>query len=199
MKLGIIVEGETEYFCIPELASKLKHTVTGRHHLRGVGSDYPWEDVCNKLVYPYVRGFALQNSARRPDKVVIVVDREERSECCGGLATHGEKVLKEKLAEENLDINLSIVLPNTQFECWLLAEAELLDRCPMFKRPLSRLIGGTTDGKDILSIINANLKPSRNWDKIRFGLALAKKMDLSKGTVLERSRSLRKFVKELTN
>jgi hypothetical protein len=69
----------------------------------------------------------------------------------------------------------------------------------MFKRPLSRLIGGITDGKDILSIINANLKPSRNWDKIRFGLALAKKLDLSKGTVLQRSRSLRKFVKELTN
>ncbi|MGA2240466.1 MAG: hypothetical protein ABSH11_00280 [Verrucomicrobiota bacterium] len=199
MKLGIIAEGETEYFCVPELASKLAHTITGRHHLHGVGGDYPWDEVCNKLVYPYVRAFALQSLAKRPDKVLIVVDREKRAECCGSLATLGEKILREKLAKENLNITLSIILPNPQFECWLLADTELLDKSPLFKRPLSRLIGDATDGKDILTIINGNLRPSRNWDKKRYGLAMAKKMDLSKAIVLRRSRSLRKFVKEMTN
>ena len=197
MKVGIIGEGDTEFYCIPTLVSKKGHQVVGCHNLRGVGGDYPWDSLFTKKIYPYVRGFAVKSAVNKPDKVLIIIDREDRSECCGGLAAEGVRLITHKLAEENLSIATSVVIPNRQIECWLMADTSALDRSPLFERPLSPLLGDNLDETNVMKVINDNLKKGQKWDKPKFGKALVQKLNLENETVLRRSRSLRKLIKEV--
>jgi hypothetical protein len=198
MKIGIIGEGDTEYACLPTMVSKLGHTVVGNHNLCGIGANYPTESLFAKKIYPYVRGLSIKSMQSRPDRVVIVLDRENRTECSGEIAAAGLKILERELSKENLIMPISVVVANRQFECWLLADTTALDGSPLFKDVLSSQIGPTIDEINVLGIIRANLRPSCGWDKPRYGKALAQKLDLTSPEVLSASRSLRKFVKELT-
>jgi hypothetical protein len=198
MRIGVIGEGETEFHCVPTLVAKLGHVVVGVHQLGGVGSGFPWEKLFCDKVYPYVRGFAVKSPINRPDKVIIVLDREERQECCGLLARQAQNLLLSELAKENLTMPVSVVLANRQFECWLVGDGSALDSSPLLKQKLSPLIGTTIDEANVLGIIKQNLKRGCGWDKPRYGKALAQKLDLACPRVLASSRSLRKFVKELT-
>lgn len=195
MRIGVIGEGDTEFYCLPTLVAKLNHVVVGVRNLGGVGDGYEWKSLFERRIYPYVRSFA--KSASRPDKVVIVLDRERRHACCGSLACDGVTVLTKSLQAEQLTMPVSVVLANRQIECWLFSNPELLDRSPRFKRQMSSLLGSATDESNILDIVHANLKPGKNWDKVRDGKALAQRLDLNCARTLGRSRSLRKFVKEL--
>lgn len=198
MKIGIIAEGFTEYESVPKLVGKLGHSVVGRNNLRGIGEEFPWEALFERKIFPLVRAYALRPYSNRPDKVLIVIDRENRPECCGQLAALGSSVLQNLLSAESLSIATSIVLPNRCIECWLFAQPELLDTSPLFKRPIALQIGNAIDEKNILQIVKNNLAPNKTWDKIAHGKLLAQAINLSSPSVLARSRSLRKFVKELT-
>src|SRR6266480_3984846 len=101
MRIGVIGEGETEYNCVPTLVSKLGHVVVGVHHLGGAGTDFAWNKLFVNKIFPYVRGFAVKRPENRPDRVVIVLDRERRQECCGALARQAETLLSGELANEN--------------------------------------------------------------------------------------------------
>ena len=96
-----------------------------------------------------------------------------------------------------LTMSVAVVIPNPTFECWLLANSKILDNSPLFKKPISSAIGNQTDGKNIPALIQKHLKDSEKWDKPVHGKMLAQKLDLTDTTVLKRSRSLRKFVKEI--
>jgi len=198
MMFGVIGEGETEYNCVPSMIATLGHTVAGVHNLGGVGPDYPWDRVFTDKIYPYVRGFAVKRPENRPDRVLIVLDRESREDCCGNLASAAEELLSQSLAKDNLTISLSVVLANRQFECWLLANIHVLDKSRIMKRPISELLNGGTDERNVLRIITSNLVRGETWDKPRYGKQLAQRLDLQDASVLANSRSLRKFVKEVT-
>lgn len=197
MKIGVIGEGETEYLAVPTLISKLGHSVVGTINLHGIGAGFPWDKLCCEKIYPYVRSFALKGQASRPDRVVVVLDREDRPDCCGGLATKAETLIGIELAKEGLSIPTSVVIANRQFECWLMADTNALDASPIMKNPISHLLGANVDEKNVLGIIKKNLKPGKGWDKPKYGKALAQKLDLRNSAILGRSRSLSKFVKEV--
>ncbi len=198
MKIGIIGEGETEYDCLPTLISKYGHTIVGVYSLGGVGGKYPWVELFTIKIYPYVRAFALKHPAGRPDKVLVILDREEREECCGTLASTAQALLRKKMEEDKLTMTLSVVLANRQLECWLLADTTALDMSPLFKNSISGLLGENVDERNVLNIIKANLKSGVNWNKRRYSKKLAQHLDIKNPKVLGRSRSLRKLVKEIS-
>ncbi len=150
-----------------------------------------------KKVFPLLRAFAHKQSSGRPDKVIIVIDRERRSDCCPDLSYIANSVLSSSLAAENIEISFSVIIPDPCFECWLFANVEALDSSPLFKTKPSTVIGVTTDGRDMIDVIRPCLKPGIKWDKVRFGKGLAQRIDLRDNVVLSASRSLRKLVKEL--
>ena len=197
MKIGVIGEGDTEYHCLPTLAAKFGHIIVSTYNLGGVGPEFPWEGLMRKRVFPLLRACVRKHDAGRPDKVLIVIDREDRSDCCPDLASQAKLVLDSCLGEENLEIDFSVVLPDPCFECWLFADTTALDNSPLFTRRLSEVIGATTDGRRIESLIKPHLKKSEKWDKVKFGKPLAQRLDLTNPAVLAASRSLRKLVKEL--
>lgn len=197
MKIGIIAEGDTEYACLPTLVAKNEHVIVGTYNLGGVGDYFPWEALMRKKVYPLLRAFAYKQVAGRPDKVIIVIDREKRVDCPPTLAAAGVSILGGCLAAENIVMNFSLVVPDPVFECWLLANVRALDESPFFKTKVSTVIGATTDGTHMLKSIKTCLKRGVKWDKVKFGKALAQRLDIRNDTVLGASRSLRKFVKEI--
>jgi hypothetical protein len=197
MHVGIIGEGETEYNSVPTLVAKLGHVVVGVQQLGGVGAEFPWQKLFRSRIYPYVRGFAVKSEDRRPHKVLIMLDRETREECCGRLVQEAENILLEELAKENLQIPFSVVLANRQFECLLLANSKALDDSPLLRGPVSQLLGDSVDEKNVLAIIKSRLKRGHGWHKARYAKALAQRLDLQDPQILGRSRCLRKFVQEL--
>ena len=113
------------------------------------------------------------------------------------LSVQAEGLLAQALAQENLTLPVSVVLANRQFECWLLANTTALDSSPLVKGPISPYLAESVDEVDVLGIIKSKLRRGCGWDKPRYGKALAQRLDIEDDTILSRSRSLRKFVKEL--
>lgn len=203
MKIGIIGEGETEYACLPTLIAKLGHQVVQTFNLGGIPPQWAWEKIFSDKIFPFVRAFLLKSPAGRPDKIIIVLDRDDRGDCCGQLAENGRRVLEQLLAAEPAlgpAPAIAVILPNPQFECWLFSQPELLRRSPLFTQPPETLLNdGCMDGKKILNIVGRTLRTGKRWDKVKDGKGLARRLDLNNPAVLQRSRSLRKFVKELPN
>jgi hypothetical protein len=201
MKIGIIAEGDTEYACLPTLVAKRGHQVVFNINLGGIPAQWNWEKVFSEKVFPFVRAAIRKDPEGRPEKILIVLDREDRGPCCGGLATIGHRVLLEKLREDNIQdvLPIAIILANPQIECWLFAQPELLNSSSLFTTSIADVLGAEcNDGRRILNVVNRTLRNGKKWDKVQNGKALAQRIDLDNPKVLERSRSLRKFVKEIS-
>src|SRR5690242_13377820 len=140
MNIACVTEGETEYFCIPKIVGRLGHTVVFNSHVGGCMPD--WDRTFELKILPYVKTAALRN----PDKVLVVVDREKRAECCGRLAERALGILTDGLTSANLAACLSVVVSNRKFESIVMADYEFVDKLPILSRPVSSDFGLELDG-----------------------------------------------------
>ena len=184
-------EGDTEFFCLPKIVGRLGHVVISNANLGGCAED--WDQSFSTQILPYVRTAAL----KRPDKILIVVDRERRVDCCVGLVERAGTILTTGLAAVNLTTSFTIVVSDRKFESIVMADYDLVDNLPILSRPVSIDFGPTLDGKDPKPMLERALKPGASYHKVRHGGALASKMRLDSAVVLQHSRSLRKLVKDL--
>jgi hypothetical protein len=191
VNIACIGEGDTEFFCVPKIAGRLGNNIVSNANLGGCAAD--WDVAFSVQILPYVRTAAL----KAPDKILIVVDRERRQECCPRLVERAVTIIANGLAEVNLAAPFSIVIADKKFESILMADYELVDRLPILSKPVSANFGEILDGKDPKSIVDRALRAGAAYHKVRHGKALASKMRLDSEIVLGRSRSLRKLVKEL--
>lgn len=192
MNIACIGEGDTEFFCLPKIVGRLGNVVISNANVGGCAED--WDYSFSNQILPYARTAAL----KKPDKILIVVDKERRHGCCPELAGRAASIIAQGLAAVNLATPFAIVVADKKFEAIVMADYELVDRLPILRQPVSALLGPSLDGKDPKSVINRALRAGQSYHKVRHGSALAGKMRLSDEAVLGRSRSLRKLVKELT-
>jgi hypothetical protein len=192
VNIAIVSEGETEYFCVPKLVGRQGHVVVSNVHVGGCAQD--WEYVLRSQLTPYVRTAAL----KQPDKIIVVVDREDREDCCPNLAQVGLDILNQGLAQANLTSNVALVVSDRRFESIVLADYDLVDTLGILQRPVSLDFGATLDGKNPKAILDRALKPGAQYHKVKHGGYLASRMALDEG-VLSRSRSLQKLIKEVPN
>lgn len=192
MKIACVGEGDTEYFCIPKIVGRLGHVVVSNANIGGCCQD--WDQTFSAQILPYVRTAAL----KRPDKILIIVDRERRPECCPSLVQRAITIVTNGLLQVNLATPFSIVVSDKKFESIVMADYELVDRLPILERAVSPDFGESLDGKNPKPIVDRALKPGMSYHKVRHGGALASRMRLDDEIVLRRSRSLRKLVHELS-
>lgn len=192
MKVACIGEGDTEFFCVPKIIGRLGHVVISNANLGGCSQD--WDQTFSAQILPYVQTAALKH----PDRILIVVDREKRPECCPRLVQRAIAIVTNGLAQVNLTTPFSIVVSDKKFESVLMADYELVDKLPILAQPVSPGFGPSLDGTDPKPLLDRALRPGMAYHKVRHGGALAAKMRLDTETVLRRSRSLRKLVKEFT-
>jgi len=193
VRVAIIGEGQTEYYCLPTIAGRMGNVVVGHPHIRGAGADCDWDTLFHRKVVPLVIAMA----ARRPDKIVIVLDREERPDCPPDLATRGINVIRENCGYCLANCTVSVVISNKKFECLLFADYEAVDKMKILHGPVSNRFPATTDEQNVLSWIRHTLRPGSSYEKIRDGKFLAQTMSMNDPAVLARSKPLRKLVKEL--
>ena len=191
--MACVSEGETEYSCVPKIVGRLGHVVVHNTCLYGCPTD--WERTFKGEVLPQVQTAAL----KQPDKILVVVDREKRPECCPELAAKASKILADGLRAVNLVANVAVVVSDRTFEVVVMADYELVDSLDIFRQSVIEQLGASLDGKNPVSLVREMIKPGSKYNKRSHGAKLASKMKLEDETVLARSRSLRKLIKELTN
>lgn len=179
---------------MPRLVGRLGHVIISNVHVGGIAVERAWNVICSEQLLPYIRTAAL----KKPDKILVVVDRENRQNCCAELAISALASFQEGLRAVNLSADVAIVLSDKKFESIIMADYDLVDGMPILSRKVSPNFGNSLDGKDPRSILKSALKPGAAYHKVRHGAQLASKMNFTP-TVLARSRSLRKLVKEIPN
>lgn len=192
MRLCWIVEGDAEYESLPTLADRMGHSTIGILNICGSFED--WLATIRGKVLPRARSLAI----KRPDKLLVVMDREDRSACAPELAASGLVEIQNALRSDGTECPVSIIVCNKQFECLLFADFELADKLEIFCQPISSRLGTSTEGRKLRSAITDCLKPGRKYDKRMHAKALARRLRFDDRRVLNRSRSLRKLVAELS-
>ncbi len=199
--LGLIVEGDAEVAAFPLLHKStliagcppLKAT-----NLGGVGSDRKPEGIA-KLIAPKV--IAHQIAGRT--KVVICIDREQRTLCAPGFATTVLEALKEELKQRNKSwTDVHVIIADRTFEAWLLADAKGLHQRKSFKRPPNfNSFEGQLGERQLKGVVELTTLLGRPYSKTRDGPDLFTKLDFAtarthaKGT--SGSKSLDKFLRTL--
>lgn len=194
MKIAIVGEGQTEFYCVPTIVGRLGHQVVGVMHIRG-GCDlgYDWPRFVGERIAPAVEIMAY----RKPEKIVVVLDREDRDACSPELARTGLTIVQEKCGRFLGNCEVGIVVSNRRFECLLFADYQGVDRLPILRMPVSGSFPPTTEGENVIRWIHGALRRGFAYDKIRDGKFLAQRIALRDPVVLGRSRSLSKLVSDL--
>ena len=128
MRIGFIVDGDAEFGSLPRLLSKVdtREELLGRvvkasvHPLGGIG----------KLVRGLMHSVRVLVLQRKVDLAVVLLDREQRPDCCGALATELKDALVAECAREGLAVQIEVVFKDRMFENWLIADLDALRSCP---------------------------------------------------------------------
>lgn len=159
-----------------------------------VNPDFDWERLFELRVVPLVMAML----AKRPEKIIIILDRENRVVCPPELASRGLAVITARCGYSLGACELTLVISDKNFECMLFADYSAVDRLRILRARISQSFPATTDGVGVLSWIKHALNPGASYHKIRDGMNLASHGEFMLPEVQQRSRSLRKLMHELS-
>jgi Domain of unknown function (DUF4276) len=115
MKIGVVVDGDAEYGSLGQLFPKLS-AASGHVYLKVVRAD-----IQPKAPYPTMARAAkdavVQLAARGAELVIVLVDREDRTECPGQISDEVQRHLS-----RHVGCGLVVVLKNIAYENWLVAD-----------------------------------------------------------------------------
>jgi hypothetical protein len=192
MKIGFVVDGVTEFASLPCIYTRLSNA-TGNQFLRPLKVDIQPKAPVGVIVRQSIRG-VRQYAARDADRIILLLDREDRDECPGELAREIEAGLK------GLGYtNASVVLKDRTFENWLIADIGAVRRCRGRFVVSNAMIGAVepdkADRADALRLLKRAVKHGDSYDKVKDGKAL---LD---GALLENialnSRSFRRLLRTI--
>jgi hypothetical protein len=158
-----------------------------------VNPAFDWERLFELRIVPLVFAMLI----KLPDKIVIILDKEDRVECPPELAQRGLAVIRSKCGHCVGSCEVTVVISDKAFECILFADYTAVDKLPILKNAISDTFPPVTDGEGVLSWVKPGLKPGHSYHKIRDGMFLAHHIALTQPEVQARSRSLRKLIREL--
>ena len=192
--IALVVEGEAEYGALPILVRNAGGRAVNPIIFRGQFVS-AIDRLAVERIAPRVRLAMHKNVA----KVVVVLDREQRSECAPEVASIVAEAVRQSLRDKySYDGTppVVVVCADLSMENWLLADAEGLAACRLLSRQPS--VGSRTnvDGRDALRALKNACRPGRSYQKRRDAPILAERVRVTDASVRQRSRSLRKFLKE---
>lgn len=171
--VGIVVEGRAEFAALPRLAEIVPGCPALRpKNMQGSGPDMNSLGVARRA-FPHVR----EHLDAGLQRVVVCVDREERTVLAATLATQIRRELHRMLAASDYSTEtVSVVVADRAFEAWILADANgLWQRKQFRRRPRQHcyeghLGPGNDKGKaEISHLMASEYKESRDGPRL-FGL-----------------------------
>jgi hypothetical protein len=191
MRIGIIVDGQAEFRSLPKFISK-------------VGSPY----TILSPVYADIQPFAPAKQIARtvkgrlpvlksPDRVLVLMDLENRDVCPAGWAKEVETALNYTCSEAGTPL-LAVVVKVSCFENWLVSDVDAFDH---MRRRFSITTGVARtivpDGADRIDAQELLCKAvkGRRYDKVQDAIQI---MGIADPIAMARnSRSLRRFLRLL--
>jgi hypothetical protein len=193
MKIGVLVEGQAEFRGLPLLLPRL-------------GSPHQVMPplVCNIHPFASPAQMALAASKRFPillaegaEFIVILFDKETRSDCTIELVSAVEHEARKRLQEFSSIIELQVVLKVSMFENWLVSDPQAVgDIAGLFENVerMEKQVTGRAYAVDALGLLKACSR-QRIYDKVEGAVAICRRLDPVRAA--ENSRSFRKLLKVL--
>jgi hypothetical protein len=187
MNVHLIVDGQSEFASLPALFDEL-HTLTGDRY-RVVAFDIQ-PMAHSGTILRQCTAAVKQSLARGADRVVILIDREDRPDCPGLLATE----VGAKLAA--LSDNIEIVIKNRAYENWVIADIDALRKLPrMFSvsKATARAVQPNKADSVAAGRLLERARDGRHYDKVQDSRKVLAKARVE--NIAEHSRSFRRFLR----
>lgn len=191
MKIGLIVEGDSEYHALPNLLPRVAspHTIL-RQPLR-----CPVDPKSSPAQIAHVaatKSFPIL-IAKGVDLIVLLIDKENRPECTIELVQEIEREGRSRLTES---VDLCVVLKVTKLENWLVADPQALRELKLFENVerIEKQVAGRADAVDALALLKS-CSGRRSYDKKKGAIEICKKLDPERAR--KNSRSFQKLLKTL--
>lgn len=121
MKIGVVADGDSEVAALPKLYDSIS-AASGNSLAHPIKAEVHPEGKIGTIVKNYAD--VLQTlTGKEFDKVVVLIDRERRDECCGTIAAEIVEALKKR---EEWQFELAVVVKDRTFEHWLIADIRAL-------------------------------------------------------------------------
>jgi hypothetical protein len=148
-----------------------------------------------------VAGKVKVHLAARRARVVVCIDREQRTECAGAFATAVLRALRSVLRREEAAV-VDIVVADRAMEAWILADAAGLHVRGLFKAKLKiHCFEGELGERGRKGIVELERLLGRPYEKTRDGPFLFSRLDFAAarahGTGMRGSKSLDKLLRTL--
>lgn len=194
MSVGLVVEGQADYGAVPLLLGRAGVAAGLPIVFRGQGLECPISTLVQKKLLSPTRAQLVRGHS----KVLVIIDRETRTDCPPGLARAVEAELVRQLRAAYgypRRPPVSVVCPDRTLENWLIADPEGIGTHVYMEKDIRRRVGSNADGRDAVAIVQWAYG-SRRYHKARDAPALAARVRVERADVRQRSRSLRKLLRE---
>jgi len=193
--IGLITEGEAEYYALPLLHREnlvprcppLKPLSLG-----GIGGE-----ASPRAIAARVKPKVLEHWARGVNRVLVCVDRELRDDCPGRFAHSVLRELDQVLAARRRpECSVRVVVADRAFEAWLLADAAGLHTRGVFqRRPGFASFEGKLGARNRRGVVELESLLGRPYEKLVDAAKIFRKVRFANARM--RSRSLHKLLREL--
>jgi hypothetical protein len=195
MRIGILVDGQGEYYGLPHLLPRV-----GSPHivLRPLFS--PIQPFARPAQIAYVASKSFPILLRNQlDLIVLLIDKETRTECTGELVEEIEREARSHLATLTTEVDLRVVLKVTKLENWLVADPQALRALPGLFENVERIerqvAPGRADSVDAYALLKSCVRKRAAYEKKAGAIEICKKIDPDRAGL--NSRSFRKLRKTL--
>lgn len=198
--VGIVVEGETEYYALPLLhhgkLALASCPPIRTSNLGGIGSHLTTNGIA-KMAAPRIKAHLI--AGRRP--AILCLDREQRPECAGAFAQAILAALQREVGKEYAQA-VKVVVADRTFEAWILADAlGLAARGQFVRAPKFHCFEGAMGERQEKGTVELTRLLGREYRKTSDGPGLFEQLDYGVardwGRGKRGSRSLDKLLRTL--
>lgn len=192
MKLGVVVEGHSEYKALPEICPQLREAC-GASTVKLLRADYDPLAPPARIVKA-CESRIIQLAERDCRAAVVLVDREGRTERCAEIA----KGLEQAFSSNDFSIPVHVVVKDKCFENWLVADLaalrQLRKRFQVSKGMAQKVEPNRADRADALDLLKRAAKGS-SYGKVDDAKRILEKASVDR--IALHSRSFRCFLGRL--
>lgn len=191
MRLGIVVDGKTEHHTIVGVVKRVR-LGTGCYVAK---ADIQPKAPLGQQAFRAVEGYKVL-APNGIDKLLVLVDKEDRKGCDGALSNELQANIVSKLAEVGVTIPVAVVLKVRMYENWLIADYRAFAALPSRFRDVGRIRQRVERNRaetvDAVEILSKHLIGDP-YHKVRDGKLICTKHDPFRAAM--HSRSFRRFLR----
>ncbi len=193
-RVGLVVEGPTEYRALPELLRRLGVGFTAPSCFHG----QPVEAPIPELVRHTLLGHIIVQIEKGANPVLVVIDLEDRTSTVGTFKRRLQQEVRRQVRGKvgaSAARKVLVIVCNRKFENWLLADPKGITRCNLVRRDLSNKVRCHSDGKDAEEILKSGMQKGIWFRKAVHGPKIAAHVRVQREIGSFCSESFREFLK----